>query len=341
MKCDGLRIHGIDLSGQRNRSGDRLAGRLLCAGQQRAQTTAARETAPMTGSLLSTRSVVFVRKILIQSGQPLDSNIQGGWWTGSCWPERLRTRKSSALAVGKVVRRRRKSTCDSRCSPPRLLSHSTDEFYGNIARSKGNSCKQGDRVWLAVPRKGEISPRWDGPFVIKHRITEQIYRLDRRPKRDVIVHCDRLKQYDERAHRLTNEDTPTEPQIPTVPSVPTQDCPTHLQAPLVPPRPRPTSPPPPLPTPTEQTLPLTSPTIPPLPIPSLSSRPVHQRRRPARFRDYIIYALSFGRDGLKWRGSSVAEHDPQADGGTRLTRARQIEETTMTKKTGRSQKLYP
>ncbi|KHJ42956.1 hypothetical protein D918_07040 [Trichuris suis] len=48
MKCDGLRIHGIDLSGQRNRSGDRLAGRLLCAGQQRAQTTAARETAPMT-----------------------------------------------------------------------------------------------------------------------------------------------------------------------------------------------------------------------------------------------------------------------------------------------------
>ncbi|KFD64065.1 hypothetical protein M514_23775 [Trichuris suis] len=154
-------------------------------------------------------------------------------------------------------------------------------------RCHGNSFQQGDRVWLAVPRKGKISPRWDGPFVIKHRITEQIYRLDRRPKRDVIVHCDHLKQYDERARRLTNEDTPTQRQIPTVPSAPAQDCPIHLQAPLVPPRPPPTSPPPP---PTEQTPPLTSPTTPPIPIPSPSSRPVRQRRRPARFHDYIIYA---------------------------------------------------
>ncbi|KFD48296.1 hypothetical protein M513_10788 [Trichuris suis] len=164
-------------------------------------------------------------------------------------------------------------------------------------RCHGNSFQQGDRVWLAVPRKGKISPRWDGPFVIKHRITEQIYRLDRRPKRDVIVHCDRLKQYDERPHHLTNDDRPTERQTPTGPSVPAQDCPTDLQAPLIPPRPRPTSPLPP-PTPAEQTPPLTSPTILPPPIPSPPSRPVRQRRRPSRFRDYIIYASSFGRDGL-------------------------------------------
>ncbi|KFD60666.1 hypothetical protein M514_27175 [Trichuris suis] len=164
-------------------------------------------------------------------------------------------------------------------------------------RCHGNSFQQGDRVWLAVPRKGKISPRWDGPFVIKHRITEQIYRLDRRPKRDVIVHCDRLKQYDERPRHLTNDDRPTERQTPTVPSVPAQDCPTDLQAPLIPPRPRPTSPLPP-PTPAEQTPPLTSPTILPPPIPSPPSRPVRQRRRPSRFRDYIIYASSFGRDGL-------------------------------------------
>uniref|UniRef100_A0A5S6QQ76 Reverse transcriptase n=1 Tax=Trichuris muris TaxID=70415 RepID=A0A5S6QQ76_TRIMR len=36
-------------------------------------------------------------------------------------------------------------------------------------RRYGNPFQNGDRVWLAVPQKGKISARWDGPFVIKKK----------------------------------------------------------------------------------------------------------------------------------------------------------------------------
>uniref|UniRef100_A0A5S6QPX8 RNA-directed DNA polymerase n=1 Tax=Trichuris muris TaxID=70415 RepID=A0A5S6QPX8_TRIMR len=178
-------------------------------------------------------------------------------------------------------------------------------------RRYGNPFQNGDRVWLAVPQKGKISARWDGPFVIKKKITDHVYRLDRRPRRDIVVHGDRLKRYDDRPQRLQPEPAAAGPY--STPPTPQRDQPTAPQPVSIPPRPRPTcSPPvePPRPKTPTAPVPVTAP-----PSTPPQTCPTRDHRRPSRFRDYVLYALSFGRAGLDRRGSSVTGSDSQVAEG--------------------------
>uniref|UniRef100_A0A5S6Q0Y0 RNA-directed DNA polymerase n=1 Tax=Trichuris muris TaxID=70415 RepID=A0A5S6Q0Y0_TRIMR len=178
-------------------------------------------------------------------------------------------------------------------------------------RRYGDPFQNGDRVWLAVPQKGKISARWDGPFVIKKKITDHVYRLDRRPRRDIVVHGDRLKRYDDRRQRLQPEPSAAEPHL--APPTPPPDQPSAPQPVSIPPRPRSICSPPVEPS-RANTPPAPVPMSPP-PSTSPQTRPSRDHRRPDRFRDYILYALSFGRAGLNRRGSSVTGRDSQVAGG--------------------------
>jgi len=68
-------------------------------------------------------------------------------------------------------------------------------------RAEGGGYRVGDLVWLYNPRRRRgLSPKlqcsWEGPYEIKTRINDVIYRIRRLPRgRPKVVHLNRLARY--------------------------------------------------------------------------------------------------------------------------------------------------
>ena len=61
----------------------------------------------------------------------------------------------------------------------------------------------GDKVWVIINvRKNKLDPYYEGPYVVKQRISNSIYRLDRNGK-PLVTNFDKLKPYVERTPKAS------------------------------------------------------------------------------------------------------------------------------------------
>ena len=81
----------------------------------------------------------------------------------------------------------------------RLASDRMKRYYDSRADQGGYN--EGDLVWLYNPRRKrgfcpKLQKNWEGPYVIKKRINDEIYRIFKSPKgKPIVVHYNRLAPY--------------------------------------------------------------------------------------------------------------------------------------------------
>ena len=71
-------------------------------------------------------------------------------------------------------------------------------------RSRANSYREGEKVWLYNPqskkgRSPKLQTAWEGPWEVTKQVTDVVYRIQKTPKgKPKFVHHDRLKPSHER-----------------------------------------------------------------------------------------------------------------------------------------------
>ena len=71
-------------------------------------------------------------------------------------------------------------------------------------RSRANSYRKGEKVWLYNPqskkgRSPKLQTPWEGPWEVTKQVTDVVYRIQKTPKgKPKFVHHDRLKPFHER-----------------------------------------------------------------------------------------------------------------------------------------------